>query len=246
MMDLARFDPRPKMLLVLCISTLAVVWHDPVWLAGLLGSTVLVLMLGRVDPRSAARQVRGVLAAIAVLFIVQCVFVRSGDPLLSAGGVTLVTVDGVSVALGVSLRLLIVVCSALILLTGEARDYLLALVQCKVPYELAFMVMTAVHFLPILRGEAMDVYHAVQMRGTEIAKAGLGDKLRVYTRITLPIVAGAIKRAEQVSIAMEARAFRATPRRTFMRRLRLAPRDVASLIAVPLLAAAALAASLAA
>jgi len=245
-MDLARFDPRPKMLLVLCISTLAVVWHDPVWLAGLLGSTVLVLMLGRVDPRSAARQVRGVLAAIAVLFIVQCVFVRSGDPLLSAGGVTLVTVDGVSVALGVSLRLLIVVCSALILLTGEARDYLLALVQCKVPYELAFMVMTAVHFLPILRGEAMDVYHAVQMRGTEIAKAGLGDKLRVYTRITLPIVAGAIKRAEQVSIAMEARAFRATPRRTFMRRLRLAPRDVASLIAVPLLAAAALAASLAA
>lgn len=246
MMDLARFDPRPKMLLVLCISTLAVVWHDPVWLAGLLGSTVLVLMLGRVDPRSAARQVRGVLAAIAVLFIVQCVFVRSGDPLISAGGVTLVTVDGVSVALGVSLRLLIVVCSALILLTGEARDYLLALVQCKVPYELAFMVMTAVHFLPILRGEAMDVYHAVQMRGTEIAKAGLGDKLRVYTRITLPIVAGAIKRAEQVSIAMEARAFRATPRRTFMRRLRLAPRDVASLIAVPLLAAAALAASLAA
>jgi len=245
-MDLARFDPRPKMLLVLCISTLAVVWHDPVWLAGLLGSTVLVLMLGRVDPRSAARQVRGVLAAIAVLFIVQCVFVRSGDPLISAGGVTLVTVDGVSVALGVSLRLLIVVCSALILLTGEARDYLLALVQCKVPYELAFMVMTAVHFLPILRGEAMDVYHAVQMRGTEIAKAGLGDKLRVYTRITLPIVAGAIKRAEQVSIAMEARAFRATPRRTFMRRLRLAPRDVASLIAVPLLAAAALAASLAA
>jgi energy-coupling factor transport system permease protein len=138
------------------------------------------------------------------------------------------------------------VCSALILLTGEARDYLLALVQCKVPFELAFMVMTAVHFLPILRGEALDVYHAVQMRGTEVAKASLRDKLRVYTRITLPIVAGAIKRAEQVSIAMEARAFRATPRRTFMRRLTLAPRDVASLIAVPLLAAAALAASLAA
>jgi energy-coupling factor transport system permease protein len=244
MSGLARLDPRPKMLLVLCISTLAVVWRDPVWLAGLLAVTCAILAFGGVAPSSAAAQVKSVLKVIAILFIVQCVFVRTGDPLVSVGGVTLVTSGGLSVALGVTLRLVIVVCSALILLTGEARDYLLALVQCRVPYEIAFMVMTAVHFLPILREEALDVYNAVQMRGTEIAKASARGKLRVYARIALPIVAGAIRRAEQVSLAMDTRAFRACPRRTSMRRLTLAPRDIASLVVIALATTASLVASL--
>ena len=242
-MPLARIDPRPKLLFVLCVSTLAVAWRDPVWLAGLLALTAAVLIIGGVSPRRAWSQVRAVLGVVAVLFAVQCVFVRSGTPVASLGGVVLVTSGGLAVAAGVTLRLLIVVSSALVLLTGEARDYLLALVQCRVPYEIAFMVMTAVHFLPILREEALDVYHAVQMRGTEIAGAGLRERLSVYSRIALPIVAGALRRAEQVSLAMEARAFRALPRRTSMRRLTLQARDVVLLVAVAAGSAAALAAS---
>jgi energy-coupling factor transport system permease protein len=239
-MSLARLDPRPKLLFVLCVSTLAVLWRDPVWLAALLGLTIVVLLAGGVDPRSTWGQVRGVLQVVAILFVVQCVFVRSGEPVVSVAGLTLVTTGGITVALGVTLRLLIVVCSALVLLTGRPRDYLLALVQCRVPYEIAFMVMTAVHFLPILREEALDVYHAVQMRGTEVAKAGVRERLAVYARIALPVVAGALRRAEQVSLAMEARAFRAKPRRTSMRRLTLRARDVAALVAVAAATAAAL------
>ena len=107
------------------------------------------------------------------------------------------------------------------------------------------MVMTAVHFLPILREEALDVYHAVQMRGTEVAKAGVRERLAVYARIALPVVAGALRRAEQVSLAMEARAFRSQPRRTSMRRLTLKARDTTALAAVAAATAAAITASLA-
>jgi energy-coupling factor transport system permease protein len=245
-MRLAGLDPRPKLLFVVCVSTLAVLWREPAWLAGLLAVTVAVLLLGGVSTRRAWSQARGVVGVIAVLFVVQCVFVRTGEPVVSAGGVVLVTSGGLAVALGVTLRLLIVVCSALVLLTGEARDYLLALVQCRVPYEIAFMVMTALHFLPILREEALDVYHAVQMRGTEVARASLRARLAVYSRIALPIVAGALRRAEQVSLAMEARAFRALPHRTSLRRLTLATRDVVALVAVASATGGALVASVAA
>jgi energy-coupling factor transport system permease protein len=243
-MSLARFDPRAKLMLMVCVSTLAVVWRNPAWLAGLLCFTVVVLAGGGASPRAVVGQARSVLRVIAVLFAVQCVFVRSGAPLISIGGFTLVTAGGLTVALVVTLRLLIVVFSAAILLTGDARDYLLALVQCKVPYEIAFMVMTALHFLPILREEALDVYYAVQMRGTELSKATLREKCRVYTRISLPILAGAIKRAERTSVAMEARAFRACPERTFMRRLTLARRDIVCLVVLPLLSATSLLASI--
>jgi energy-coupling factor transport system permease protein len=240
-MRLAHLDPRPKLLFVLCVSTLAVLWRDPAWLAALLALTIAILLGGGVKPGRTWRQARGVLQVVAILFVVQCVFVRSGEPVVSVAGFALITAGGLTVALGVTLRLLIVVCSALVLLTGQARDYLLALVQCRIPYEIAFMVMTAVHFLPILREEALDVYHAVQMRGTEVSNAGVRERLRVYTRIALPVVAGALRRAEQVSLAMETRAFRARPVRTSMRRLSLRTRDVASLAAVAVATAAALA-----
>jgi energy-coupling factor transport system permease protein len=243
-LELARLDPRVKLMLTICISTLAVVWRSPIWLAALFAATACVLLLGGVDRGAALTQTRGVLKLIALLCVVQCVFVRGGTDLVSIGGITLLTSGGATTALAVTLRLLIVVLAALILLTGEARDYLLALVQCRVPYEIAFMTMTAVHFLPILRREALDVYYAVQMRGTEIDKATAIEKVRVYARIALPIVAGAVRRAEQVSVAMEARAFRALPHRTFMRRLTLTARDMAWLVLVPTVTAAALVASL--
>jgi len=94
-------------------------------------------------------------------------------------------------------------------------------VQWKIPYEIAFMVMVGLHFLPILREEALNVYYAVQMRGTELQKISTSQKLKLYTLIMLPIISGAIHRAEQMAISMEARAFRAFPQRTYMRKLRL-------------------------
>ena len=173
-MNLSGFDPRTKLMLMICVSTLAVVWQDPIWLAGLLCFTGAVLVCGGVAMGSLLKQTRGMLGVIAFLFVIQCLFIRSGPALLSVGNFTLVTVHGLTTALAVTMRLLILVLSAAILLTGDARDYLLALVQCKVPFEIAFMVMTGLHFLPILREEALDVYQAVQMRGTELAKANLG------------------------------------------------------------------------
>lgn len=136
--------------------------------------------------------------------------------------------------LGVMLRIIIIIISAMILLSSSERDFLLALVQWKIPYEIAFMVMLGLHFLPILREEALNVYFAVQMRGTELQKISVGQKLKLYTRIMLPILSGAIYRAEQMAIAMEARAFHAYPQRTYRKRLKLKKLDYGVQIAVVL------------
>jgi energy-coupling factor transport system permease protein len=101
------------------------------------------------------------------------------------------------------------------------------------------MVLAALRFLPMLREEASDVLCAAQMRGLQIKKASLRRKAGAYVSIVLPVVAGAIQRAELLSIAMEARGFRAFPRRTSMRRLQLRVADWAYL-AVFCLALAAL------
>ena len=236
--NLASFDPRTKMMLMVCLSTLALLKPEPLILPGILAFTVLLLFLGGVRVGDMVRQIKGIFYMIISLFVIQCLFVRTGDPLVTLAGHTLIKTGGLETAAVVCLRFTIFVMSALILLTGESRDYLLALVQMKTPYEIAFMVMAAVHFLPILKEEALDVYYSVQLRGTEIKKAALPAKLKMYGKICLPVLVGAVNRAKRMSIAMEARGFRANPKRTYMRKLHLKAKDVLVILAAPAITAA--------
>ena len=224
-MKLRDLDARVKLFMLLGVSTASVLSRDWRLLACLLALTVCTLAVGGVSLGRALWRVRGALGLMASLFILQCVFNRTGEPLLCAGGFVIVRRGGVTTALAVLLRLLIMLLAALIVLTGERRDYLLALRQLGLPYEVCFMVMAGLHFLPTLREEAQDVLCAVQMRGVRVQGAPLRQRLGVYLRVALPIVAGAIRRSEQLSVAMEARAFRSMPGRSCMRRLRMRTRD---------------------
>lgn len=205
--------------MLLSISTTALLMKHPLAVTTLLGLVMLILLAGGINLSDAWFKIRGILGLIAALFLIQCLFNRGGDPVLVLGSVSLVTQNGLEIALLVSLRLAIIVLSALIVLTGAARDYLLALTQCKIPYEIAFMTLAAMRFIPMLREEAQDVLCAVQMRGLQFKNAGLRQQAKIYISIVLPVVAGAIRRAEQLSMAMEARAFRVYPQRTSMRKL---------------------------
>ncbi|MCL2496208.1 MAG: energy-coupling factor transporter transmembrane protein EcfT [Clostridiales bacterium] len=225
MTDLARLDARIKFLLLGGLSTAALFSQTPAALAALLALALFILLAGGVQPAAAWSKARGICGLIAMLFIIQCLFERGGEPLFTLAGLMLISAAGFQAAVLVSLRLLIIVLSALIALSGKPRDYLLALTQCRMPYEIAFMVLAALRFLPILREEARDVLCAAQMRGLRFKKTGLKKQAEAYISIMLPVAAGAIRRAEQLSLAMEARAFRAFPRRTTMRRLRLRAAD---------------------
>lgn len=228
-MRLEKLDPRVKLLLLICLSGGAIFMSRPRPLIWLFALTIAILAWGGVPARSVWRQAKGMLGLILTLFVIQCLFVREGEPLLSAGSWVLVTVGGLNIAAAIALRLLIVLTSALIVLTGSARDYLLAMTQSHIPYELAFTVMVGMRFIPSLREEFTDVLCAVQMRGVRYKSAGLIQRLRVYITIAVPVVAGAIRRSEETAIAMEARGFRSSPERSSMRRLSFSRRDIACL-----------------
>ena len=237
-MKLQILDPRIKMLLLVGLSTAALVIRMPAALISLLFLALLILLTGGVKPPAIWAKLRGLFGLVAMLFLLQCLFNRSGDPVLTLRGLALVTDMGLETAVMVSLRLLIVILGALVVAVGDTRDYLLAMTQCRIPYEIAFMVLAALRFLPMLREEALDVLCAAQMRGMRIKKTGLKRKAGAYISIILPVVSGAIQRAEQLSIAMEARGFRAFPERTSMRRLYMRPGDLIYLAVFCLLLAA--------
>lgn len=222
---LSTIDPRSKIIMMGSLSAAVMLTQKLTVQLALLCLTVLTLLLGGIRSKRMWLQLRGILAVLLFLFLLQSIFVRSGAPLLAVDQIVLVRAGGVHFAAVLCLRFLTILLAALILLTGDFRDYLLAMVQCRVPYDLAFMVMTGVHFLPVLREEAIHVYDAAQLRGTEIAGAKLRVKLQAYRQICLPILTGALRKSKSAAMAMELRGLRAYPERTYRRRLVMKRRD---------------------
>lgn len=217
---MAALDPRTKIVMVIAVSTASMTIDDIWYQFGILIALSAVMALGGIGLGKQLRQAKAAIGIVVFLFILQAVF---GRWILGAM---------------LCLRLMIVIMSALILLTGETRDYLLGLIQMKIPYEIAYMVMIGIHFFPILKEEAMDVYYSIQLRGTEVKKAGIMKKLRIYMKISMPVLTGAMRRARDMSVSMETRRYRAMNKRTYLRKLKLAPRDKVTMIIMPLICVA--------
>jgi energy-coupling factor transport system permease protein len=227
---LRALDPRTKLYMMALASGVCLFFTSLTFLALLLASSFFVLVIGGADLRLCLKRFRALLALIAMLFIIQAVFAFRADPnavpLITIHGFVVASVQGVLLAATLSLRLLVVIVTAQILLEGDIRDYLLAFVQLHIPYEIAFMVVVGLHFLPLLREEALSVYQCMQLRGVAFRKVSLPKMVGAYRRISLPVLVSTLRRAEEMSVAMELRGLRAYPKRTSLRRLFLRRYDV--------------------
>lgn len=228
-------DPRSKLVIVFCITTLAIVYNTPGKLALLLLANIGLLFLFRIDLKKVGGYLKPYLLLLLILFLAQCIFTPGGEVLLAAGSLRLVGSRGLLLGTSVVLRLLIVIAAAILLTTSNSRDFISGLVQWKVPYEIAFMVAVTIRFLPLFRDEFVNAVTAVQLRGVELKKVSWGKKMTLFRQLFFPLVYGAILKAQQLSIAMEARGFRAYPQRTYLRQLRLNWADYGLILSCPVI-----------
>jgi len=222
---MSNLDPRTKIVIILCLSTLAVFLNSPRPLLLLFISTLAVLAFFRINFFRIMFRFKKLLPVLLAMLIIQSIFTPGGQVLLTLGGINVLTSNGVSSALCVLFRMLIFFGSAMIIVTSSSKDYILALVQLKVPYEIAFMVMVAFRFLPVFKEEINDTLVSIQLRGVELKKIAWGKKIKFYTHFLTPLLSSVMIKAYQLSISMEARAFRVYRRRTYLRFLKYSVLD---------------------
>lgn len=215
-MPLRNLDPRAKLCIVLVLSTLGVIIKDAAFLGGVLACSLTLLMVFNVSIAKLYSRMKRFVPLFLVLLVLQSVFSPFGAALMSIKGIPLITLGGLIQSVVVVFRILIIVSSAMLLTTCSYQEFILGLVKIGLPYEVAFMVLLAIRFLPMLAEEFADALTAVQLRGVRVDRVPWGKKLEIYKYIFMPVVAAAILRAKKVAIAMETRAFRAFPRRTFV------------------------------
>ena len=91
--------------------------------------------------------------------------------------------------------------------TTQPRDLLRALVQLRVPGTLAFMVTTALHFIPVIANEAATVLRSQRLRGFRYLRVNLLVTVRGVLNSFRPILAGNIRHATQLGESVESRGF---------------------------------------
>lgn len=105
--------------------------------------------------------------------------------------------------------------------TTDSRDFMLGLMHWKIPYEIAFMTITALRFLPLLAEETRTVLTAQKLRGFKAVKGvSLRQTIKTCSYLFLPILANCIRRAGRLAVAAESRAFRGEKERSSLRSLR--------------------------
>ncbi|WZL72372.1 energy-coupling factor transporter transmembrane component T [Clostridiaceae bacterium 35-E11] len=218
-------DPRAKLIIVICISSLAVWIQDIQYLFVILLVSIMIGKLVNSQMFSVLRKLRKMMGIFIAIMIIQSLFSKMGSPVVSFGGVTLLTDLGIKQGVGFILRMMIILVSATILTTSTSREIVQGLVQWKIPYEIAFMVSIAIRFLPMLMEEIQDTFIAIQLRGITLEALSFKEKIKIYAYIFTPIVVGTIIKSQKLSIAMETRGFRAYTKRTSYMKLCMETKD---------------------
>jgi len=219
-----KFDPRTKLIMVFSLSTLAVFVIDIYLLLVVLLISIVVSNYFKENWDFLKRTKKFITLLIGIVLI-QSIFSPAGEILLSINHFTILTTGGLAKGIRVILRMLIIIISATIMTGSSPREIIQALIQWKVPYEIAFMVSLSIRFIPILGEEAKDAFTAIQLRGVEIDKLNLTKRIKIYSYMFMPVLSGVIHRAKELSTSLEARAFRAYPDRSSYIKLELARKD---------------------
>ncbi len=124
----------------------------------------------------------------------------------------------------------------------EGMTLLLApLRRLKLPVDdFALMTLLALRFIPTLLDEAEQLIKAQTSRGADVMHGTLRERLQSLSMFFLPLMQGTLRRASDLSVALEARGYRSEGKQTLLYETSLAFIDYAALITVIVLTASSL------
>lgn len=143
-----------------------------------------------------------------------------GTPVRVLGtlGPVVATDQGLAYGLAIFFRLLgFFVASLLFVLTTDPTDLVQALIQrLGVSYRFGYGAHAAYRFVPLFEEELATIRAAHRVRGVEEGRGAIGSA-RQFVGYLIPLLAGGVRKAERVALAMDARGFGAAARRTYYR-----------------------------
>ncbi|MDY0340640.1 MAG: energy-coupling factor transporter transmembrane component T [Coriobacteriia bacterium] len=243
---LHRMDPRFKMLIAVVYMLVIFIARDAVSLTLVLAFLAGAIALSGIPLRMLITSLRPVIVFVVFTFIVNLVFIRSGDVLMTVGPLTLTT-GGLSTASFMTIRLLALFVSTALLgfttspvdLADGMEGLLSPFERFGVPaHELSMMMSIALRFIPILVIEKERIVRAQTARGADFESGNLIARGRALIPVLTPLFMSAFRHAEDLATAMESRCYHGKEGRTRVKILTPGTADWTAAAALGLLTAA--------
>lgn len=235
---LHRLDPRTKLLALIAISTGLFLGKG--WSAlGLVAAyTTVACVLSGLKPAYLLRSIMPFKWLILMTVLLNMVFM-GGHILIEAplpyGGITR---EGLSfgVLYGSRIALLVLLASLLslttepIVLVDGVEKLIAPLSKTGVnPHELAIAMVITIRFIPLLLSEATKIRKSHAVRGLR-SDGSVITKLKSISLLFLPLFYSALRRAENLAVAMECRLYRSGMSRTHYMETTLTRKDWTALL----------------
>ncbi len=229
---LHRMDPRTKIVCTL-LYLISLFLFKSFW--GYLAATVFLVMVIKISKVPFKFMIKG-MKAIVMLLLVTCLFnlfLTPGEKLVSFWIFT-ITKEGLRTAVFMVFRLVYLIMGASVMtltttpnsLTDGIEKLLKPLNHLHMPvHEIAMMMSIALRFIPILLDETDKIIKAQTARGADLEGGNIIQKAKAMVPILVPLFVSAIRRANDLAMAMESRCYNGGAHRTKMKPLSYVRRD---------------------
>ena len=223
-----RLDPRTKLIAL-------IVYIVALFSAGNLASYGLVfaflavaIALSRIPVKAIVRGLKPLVFILIFTGILNLFFTAGETVLLSFWRIS-ITLEGVTRAIFMMLRILMLICGTFLLtyttspigLTDGLESLLGPLKKIRMPvHELAMMMCIALRFIPTLIEETDKIICAQKARGADFENGKLTERVKALVPILVPLFISAFRRADELATAMECRCYQGGEGRTKMKLLR--------------------------
>lgn len=229
-------DPRTKILGMLMLSGLPFTFNDPRYVAVLAAGAVLVAAVG--GCRENLVRLRGVYLLLFVVTFLTWQFYLPGTTVLARFGPAVITREGLLYGLAAGIRFVTVLTVSVVFLSCTRNEELtIGLIKLRLPYPAAFVISLTVRLVPTLVTAASTILDAQTARGFQVQTRNPVRRVAQVLPLAIPLVMYALRHASTMSLALEARGFSPTARRTFYANPVMTARDGAVLGTLALLLA---------
>ena len=221
-----RLDPRVKIAMTFVYMISLFFQKSVLTFALSILALAVVIRLSKVPFQFMVRGLKPIAFIILFSIVVNMLFVP-GEVLVKIG-IIQITKEGITQAVFLTIRLALLIMGASVLtltttpneLTDGLEKMFGFLNKIKVPvHEIAMMMSIALRFIPILTEETDKIMKAQMARGADFESGNLVQKVKSLIPVLVPLFVAAIRRANDLAMAMEAKCYNGSEGRTKMKPL---------------------------
>ncbi len=234
-----KLDARIKILCIIFYIIAVFSAKSFVSLAIVVGLTVLIVFLSRLDFKTIIKSLKPVLFILCFTMIANLLWTTGSQPLIDFGFLKIYP-EGIVYAVFMASRIICLIVGTFVLLTYTTSPVALtdAIERLLSPFskiglpvhEFSMMMTIALRFIPTLVEETQKIINAQKARGANFESGNLINRAKALVPILIPLFVSAFRRADELASAMECRLYHGGEGRTKMKIMQMKSSDVLILV----------------